>query len=151
MLGGMLMGSFHQSIAQTFWIRLSGNRVILDARILGVEDESLAFVKDGRKVFAPIGEIEAMRTIEEADILQGALVGAGTGFAVGAAAGLMVNPHGDNNWTPVTTSFYGAVLGGIVGSVIGSTESPAVLELRGKTFFEKREAIIAFLGQSRLD
>jgi len=146
-LAGMLAGYPFESAAQTFWIRLFGNRVILDARILGVEEESLVFMKDGKKAFVRIGEIETVRTIEEADILGGALVGAGAGFAVGAAAGLMVNPHGDNNWTPETTALYGAVLGGIVGSVVGSTESPAVLELRGKSVREKSEAILAFLEQ----
>ncbi|MEX1137930.1 MAG: hypothetical protein WEF53_01130 [Bacteroidota bacterium] len=146
-LWGFLAGIVSESMAQTFWIRLSGNRVVLDARIRGVEGESLVFMKDGRAASVRIEEIENIRMVGETDILEGALIGAGTGLAVGAAAGLMVNPHGETNWTPATTALYGAVLGGIVGSVVGSTESPAVLELEGRGVSQKKEMIELFLEE----
>lgn len=146
-LWGLLAGVVSISTAQTFWIRLSGNRVVLDARIRGVEGESLVFLKEGRATSVRIEEVATIRMVGETDILEGALIGAGTGLAAGAAAGLTVNPHGETNWTPATTALFGAVLGGIVGSVVGSAEAPAVLELEGRGVPQKKKTIELFLEQ----
>jgi gas vesicle protein len=61
----------------------------------------------------------------------------------------MFNPDSDRNWTPGTTALYGAVLGGIVGSVTGSMRSPSVMDLSGLDTRKKREAIETFLEAER--
>lgn len=146
MLAGMLMGYPLQSLAQTFWIRLSGNRVILDARILGVEEESLIVIKDGKRTGVHIGEIETVRTIAESDILEGALLGAGIGAASGGLIGAIGKTERDDNWDAGTTALYVAVIGGIVGSVVASADNGGVsLELAGRTTAERKELLSEFL------
>jgi hypothetical protein len=134
-------------MAQAFWIRLSGNRVVLDARILGVDGDSLVVTKDGKKVFVPIGQLESIRRLEEGSILEGAALGAGLGLAVGAAVGSVLESEENVNWTPATAALYGAVLGGIVGSVTGSAGSSEVLELTGRGIPEKKQLLESFLSR----
>jgi hypothetical protein len=145
-LAGLLAEFPAESMAQTFWIRLSGNRVILDARILRIDGDSIVIVKDEKKGFVPIGQLESIRRVEEGSILEGAALGAGVGLAVGAAVGSVLESEENVNWTPATAALYGAVLGGIVGSVTGSSGSSEVLELKGRGIPEKKQLIESFLS-----
>lgn len=136
-------------IAQTYWIRLSGNRVILDARIPGFEGDSLIVLNDGKRIFVPLTVVEEIRTVEDDDILEGAARGVGLGLVIGAAVGMTINPDGDRNWTPGTTALYGAVLGGIVGSVTGSVRSPSVLQVSWMNDSAKKKALTDFIATAR--
>lgn len=148
-LAGLLTGCAPESNDQTYWIRLSGNRVILDGRILWVDGDSLVIGKEGKKMFLPIGQIESVRKMEEGSILEGAALGAGAGLTIGAAAGSVFGSEENTGWTPATAAFFGAVLGGIVGSVTGSAGSSEALELAGRSNAEKKQLLESFLGLRR--
>ena len=122
------------------WIGLSGNRVILDAVLRSVQDESVTVVSDGRVVDISLREIEQVRVIRGGLMMRGAVVGASTGFAVGGLAGFLGAPRDDRNTRIATTALAAGIIGGIIGSVIESMpDEGEILDLRGKTAAAKKE------------
>lgn len=133
--------------AQVFWFQLTGNRVILDAVVAGVRGDSLLLDRAGRRTFVPMRDIERIRITQESSILEGAVVGAGAGVAAGALLGTATGGSNDDNWNPGTTMMFMGVLGGIVGSIIGSADDEGtVLVLGGMTIAQKKESILNLLA-----
>jgi len=124
------------------WIGLSGNRVILDATLQAVNEESITVVKDGRVLNVSLNEIEQCREIRGGLITRGAVAGASTGFVMGAAIGILGAPREDRGIRIGTSALAAAIVGGIIGSVIESApHDDEILDLREKTPAEKREIL----------
>ena len=130
------------------WIGLSGNRVMLDAILRSVQDESVTVVSDGRIVDISLREIEQVRVIHGGLMMRGAAVGASTGFAVGGLIGFLGAPRDDRNTRIATTALAMGIIGGIIGSVIESMpDEGEILDLRGKTAAAKKETFEEILRQ----
>ncbi|MBI2619300.1 MAG: hypothetical protein HYW57_04405 [Ignavibacteriales bacterium] len=124
------------------WLKLSENRVILNATWRGMEGDSLQLLSGGKSLFVPIEEIEQIRVMREGSIVEGAAVGAGIGLAVGMVAGFLARPVRDQNRTMETSALYIGIVGGIIGSVAGSLrDMEQAVPLEGKSVAEKRETI----------
>lgn len=130
------------------WIGLSGDRVLLDAVLRSVDEESFTVVKDGRVLSIPLTEIEQCRVVRGGLITRGALVGASTGFAVGGLIGFLGAPREDRGMRIGTAALAAGIVGGIIGSVIESVPNEnEILDLRDKTLAEKRGMLEEILRQ----
>ncbi len=122
------------------WIGLSQNRVLLDAVLRSVNEESITVVKDGRVLNVSFNEIEQCREIRGGIITRGAVAGASMGLVIGGTIGILGEPREERGLRIGTSALAAAIVGAIIGSVIESApDEDEILNLREKTLAEKRE------------
>lgn len=120
------------------WVKLSGNRVMVNVQLLYLRADSLIVMRDGRPVVVPISHIFSMKVLRGSSILGGTALGAGIGAFGGAALGTALSSGDENTWNPVSASLYGCVIGGIIGAVTSSAgNTEMVLDLEGATMDER--------------
>ncbi len=99
------------------WVKLSGNRVMVNVQLLSLRGNSLLVLRDGAIVEVPVDHILGIKVLTESSMLGGLAIGAGIGAFSGAAVGVALSQGDDNTWNPVSTSMYGCIIGGIIGAV----------------------------------
>ncbi len=124
------------------WLRLSENRVIPNAIVHQVSDDSLVVLSGGKKLVAPLEDIVQVKLIRESSILRGAEIGAAIGLGAGAILGFSLHAINQESASPVTTTLILGILGGIIGSVTASFEhSDDIIDFTGKTKEEKKQLL----------
>jgi hypothetical protein len=146
----MTLISWNPGHSQSFWIQLTGNRVILKTFIESIEGESIIVMTNGKRLSVPLEEVRRVSEIREHAISTGAFLGASAGMAAGALAAVVIGSGGEHEWNIATSALYAGILGGIVGSVVGSTEKEgASLDLSGMGVGEKKVRLEDFLANVR--
>jgi len=121
-----------------FWLKLSGNRVMVNVQARSIRGDSLEVMQDMNRVFIPIQQIEEVRMIDAGSIMNGALIGAGIGMVVGGVAGAIGKESRERSTSIGVSALSVGVIGGIVGSVAGSMQDQEeILDLSGKDLQEK--------------
>lgn len=120
------------------WVKLSGNRVMVNVQLLDLHADSLIVVRDGRPVVVPISYILGLKVLRGSSILGGTALGAGIGAFGGAALGTALSSGDNDSWNPVSASLYGCVIGGIIGAVTSSSgNTEMVLDLEKASMDER--------------
>lgn len=73
-----------QSQNHFVWLRLSDERIIINAQFEQISTDSLIVLRGGRMTGIPLEEIIQIRVIREVSIINGMLIGAGAGIVAGA-------------------------------------------------------------------
>ncbi len=107
---------------QYVWLRLSGDRVMTDARYLSVNAETLLVVRGGRVVGLDLEDVVQIRFMNGSSMIQGAAVGAGCGLAAGACVAFSLRAFGRDDTPVATTMVVFTVIGGIVGGTVAALE-----------------------------
>lgn len=137
-----------QSQNHFVWLRLSDERIIINAQFEQISTDSLIVLRGGRMTGIPLEEIIQIRVIREVSIINGMFIGAGAGIVAGAVIGAIAKSSDPTSWSPAVAAFSFAIVGGVVGSVVSSFGQPGdVVDLKNKTAYEKREIILKLLSK----
>lgn len=135
-----------QDLDHYAWVKLAGNRVLVNVQLLHLRADSLVVLRDGRPVVVPVSHILSIKILHESSILSGTAIGAGIGAFSGAAVGVVLSSDDKDTWNPVSTSLYGCVIGGIIGAVTSSAgNSERILDLERATMDERILMLTALL------
>ncbi len=140
------------------WLKLTGNRVMLDAVLVAVSGDTAVLNLEGRPRRLALREIEQLRLIREKSILEGALVGVGAGIVAGSIIGFLGRSMDDRPWNVKSASLTLGMMGGLVGTVVSSVPdagdiidvSSLSVEQRGevlKRFLDEHEALDAVVPE----
>ena len=131
------------------WLKLSDDRVVINGEFRRLSGDTLFITNAMRGISLPLKEIVRIRVIQGGTIMEGALLGAGAGFGVGTAVGLLARSSGPDTQYPLGTALIFTVVGGVVGTVKTAFDKPEpIIDLYGKTTEEKRIIIEKLVAQN---
>lgn len=146
----LLSGLFLQTPAlrageATYWLKLSGQRVMYEVTIHSIGDDTLHVLTQTKIVALPLSSVEQIRPLRESALLKDAAAGAAIGIGAGALLGLAVENNGESSAPWVRAGLIGGVLGAVAGSVIGGFEKEGIIVLSGMSNAEKKQALLELI------
>lgn len=150
---GLLVGLVLSGLSaqnQYLWIKLTDDRVVINAVFQELTEETIVVKSGMKRVELSLSEVDRIRVIQQSEILEGTLYGSAIGFGVGTAIGFAAQSNGTDRQNPLSTALIFTVVGGVVGTVKSAFEKPeSIIDLQGKNVAEKRRTIESLLLQKQ--
>lgn len=147
MFGGLCVRTAEGQEAR-LWMELTGDRIILDALLCSVGDDSVTLSMDGRARRFSLGEIEQIRVVREKSMVNGALAGAGVGIVAGGIVGSLGRSPDDTRVHVASAVLTLGMMGGIVGAVVASSPDQDELLDFSVLTLDQRKAFLHSLLQA---